>query len=140
MDQHVDGWHVNWWERFQSLLHDGMQARVEIHLSDWGEGLWMMRLHPATDPALWAPRFGATRLAGGLEDWHISLAEPAATPVELIAELVARWQDRNVLVQFEGQPTSGGTLKLAGVLKDDPIVQELHRLGWYSDRDLHVSF
>jgi hypothetical protein len=134
---HEDGWHVDHEARFQSLSDHGLRARAEVVLSnDW---LWLIRLHPKSDPANWAPRFGEARVREGLTDYHISIVEKGFADA-LIADIAERWHDRDITVHFTQGRGSGGSMNLKGGIADDPAVIEAHRRSEaYGHKPLHVS-
>ena len=140
-DDHVDGWHPRWRERFQALIRDGLHATTELVLSRWyEEGLYIVRVHPLQDPRLWAPRFGSDRRDAGLTDWHISVAEESAISPEQVEKLYRRWNGAAVHLKFEDWVTSGGTLLLAPSCIDEDLAAAHRASVWYGDRDLHISF
>jgi hypothetical protein len=134
---HEDGWHVDYETRFQSLSDNGLPARAEVVLSnDW---LWMIRLHPKSDPADWAPRFGGARLREGLTDYQKSIVEKGLAEA-LMPDIAERWHDRDITVRFMQGRGSGGSMNLEGGIADDPAVIEAHRRSKaYGHKPLHVS-
>ncbi len=126
-------WRADWAERFALLLRDGLPARLTVELSPgWAgdAGLWVVHIHPLSDPALWAPR--AVDF-----DYHVSIAEEGVVTTEEVYHLRLAFDGLETVVRFGER--HGGYLTVVGALGEHHAVLSAHARGRYSDRDLHVS-
>ena len=110
MAEHVNGWHIDWSARFDKLLEQGLEGTLHVRCSKWtadDEGLWVIGIDTAADPAIWAPRFGVDA-APGQGDYHISLCEERAMDDGALVRLKERYDGKRTRIRFGGGPTSGG--------------------------------
>jgi hypothetical protein len=127
-------WRADWEERFAALLRDGLPARLSVELSpawqEGEEGLWILHVHPAADPAMWAPRdFGWP--------YHLSIAHEGEVTAAELESIRAAFHGRSLTLRFGER--AGGYLTVVGEVAAHEALSAAHSRGWYSDRPLHIS-
>ena len=121
-------WHRDASARIEALKYRGLDATLELELL---EDLWALVVIPHDRDDL--PRLALP--------WklHISLCFQGECTPPLLDLIRERWHGRRVRLEFS-HFGSGGSGALTGELAACPLVRRAHKFGWYSDRDLHISF
>ena len=122
-------WHRDADARIEQLKKRGARARLFLEKSD---ELWVLRAciqkRKDTVPRLALP-------------WqhHISICFDGECTPALLESIKHKWHGKQLRLRFF-HFSKGGAGAIAGAVAECPLIRRAHRFGWYSDRDLHISF
>ena len=124
-------WHRDAYSRIEQLKKHGAKARLFLEKAD---KLWVLRAciknRKAKVPRLSLP-------------WqhHISICFDGECTPALLDLIKDKWHGKRVRLRFSHFGKGGsGAGAIAGAVAECPLIRRAHKFGWYSDRDLHISF
>ena len=125
-----DGWpaEAEYWQREAAIRRDGLDVQLFYHVDDGFVSLTVeilrgTRLRDVTPHRL-----------------HITLCWDTEVDSSLLQQIAATWHGRqtHLNVTWCG---SGGTAFIEDCpLSSCPLIAQAHSLGWYRERELHISF
>jgi hypothetical protein len=131
----MDGWGQDGWpteaeyrQREASLKRDGLDVQLFYNVED---GFVSLTVHILRGTRL--REVSPHRL-------HVTICWDNEVDSTLLQEIAAAWHGRRTHLNV-GWCGSGGTAFIENcLLSECPLVARAHSLGWYRDRDLHISF
>jgi hypothetical protein len=127
-------WFPDWDARYQKLIDEGLEARLEVVLGEaWDDEprLWMIEAHPLRPAVEWAPR-----IAGF--PYHISIAEEGNITMQELASIFNDFHDKTMRIRFWER--HGSYLVVGGDFWTHEALHSAHARGKYRDRYVHISF
>ena len=124
-------WHRDAYSRIEQLKKHGAKARLFLEKAD---KLWVLRACVKNRKAK-VPRLSLP--------WqhHISICFDGECTPALLDLIKDKWHGKRVRLRFSHFGKGGsGAGAIAGAVAECPLIRRAHKFGWYSDRDLHISF
>ena len=123
----ADEWSVDYWKRVRELRDRGVVARTKLTVEQSFVSLHIKVLR-------------GTVLRDTPWQRHVTLGYDNEISPQLLRRIRKRWGGRITRLRFSWVGSGGAAFLDGCPLSRCSLVKKAHRLGWYKDRELHLSF